>query len=96
MRMQSAGAKFPAVPISAICSTPVGDLSQCDVNSALMKSALAAFGFTQTFCKSVPGKFALCGFWVFSPLPSPLFCESALSRDQHIFSADLHYPMPGL
>lgn len=42
------------------CSTPVGDLSQRDVSSALMKSALAAFGFTQTFCKSVPGKFSLC------------------------------------
>lgn len=58
---------FPAVLISAICSTPVGDLSQRDVNSALMKSALAAFGFTQTFCKSVPGKFS---FFFFSyPLP---------------------------
>lgn len=56
---------FSAVLISAICSTPVGDLSQCDVNSALMKSALAAFGFTQTFCKSVPGKFFPCVF--FSP-----------------------------
>lgn len=51
---------FPDLLISAICSTPVGDLSQHDVNPALMKSALVAFGFTQTFNKSVPGKFSLC------------------------------------
>lgn len=48
---------FPGVLIPALCSAPMGDLSQRDVSSALMKSALAAFGFAQTFCKSVPGKF---------------------------------------
>lgn len=83
-----AGAKlyclFPAVLISAICSTPVGDLSQHDVNSALMKSALAAFGFTQTFCKSVPGKFSLCFF----PYPLP-FSVKVLSPGTNISATQI-------
>ena len=66
---------FPALLISAICSTPVGDLSQRDVNSALMKSALATFVFTQMFCKSVPGKFSLC---FFSPTLSPFLWKCSL------------------
>ena len=83
-----AGAKlcclFPAVLISAICSTPVGDLSQHDVNSALMKPALAAFGFTQTFCKSVPGKFSLCFF----PYPLP-FSVKVLSPGTNISATQI-------
>lgn len=47
---------LPDILIPAICSTAVGDLSQHNVSSALMKSAQAAFGFAQTFCKPVPGK----------------------------------------
>lgn len=51
------------------CSTPVGELSQRDVSPALMKSALAAFGFTQTFFKAVPGKFSF--FFFYSHTHSP-------------------------
>lgn len=74
------------------CSTPVGELSQRDVSPALMKSALAAFGFTQTFFKAVPGKFS---FFFLFPYPLP-FSVKALSRDQQICNPDLHYPMLGL
>lgn len=59
----------------------MSDLSQHDVSSALMKSALAAFGFAQIFCESVPGKFFL---GLFSPTLSHFLLKCSLQGPTYL------------